>query len=164
MEEYITLFLLGMFKEEVIRYLQKLETREPAMVLHDFVAIRVGEVIKIDSYPTLILTPVGWNKQSPELTYTEAEMIEIVYKYQANLFIEGDDPEELEFRAMRYKEAIVECLRDNYKIGGVALGSIVSSVDNYNMMQGETLEYGCRLNIDVVAPHSLSAFKLTKEE
>jgi len=160
MEEFITGALLILFREEIKKYLDELATRSPAMNLANFSQINLGEVIKIDSFPAFILTPLGWSKNSSEVSYTESEFIEIMYRYQANIFIEGDDPEELELRAMRYREAVVELLRDNYKLGGVALGVIVSSVDNYNLMSGECLEYGTRLSIDVTAPHSLAAFKL----
>jgi hypothetical protein len=159
MEEFITNALLLLFEKEIIKYLSKLQEREPRMILSNFYDIQLGEIKKIHGYPSLFLTPMGWNKQSTEITYTMAEMIEIVYRFQASIFIDGDDPKELELRAMRYREAIVECMRNNHKLGGVAFGVIIPSVDNYNIISnGKVLEYGTRMTIEVIAPHSLSEY------
>ena len=155
MEERLARAILDVFKNHFNKYLSAIESKTPSSRLPNFYTVFFGDYKKIDGMPCLIITPTGWNKSTPEISYHEAMEIENVYRYQLTILIEGNDPFELEIRMMRYREAVIECLRDHYLLGGVALGSIISSADNYNLAAGggANLILGTRMNLEVYSLH-----------
>lgn len=162
MEEFLFLAIIALLKDVIGKYLAALAIRKDEMVLTDFYEIKTGEVTgrKVDGYPALFITPSGDNSFSETISYTMNEAPLQTYRYQIVMLIEGDDYEELELRAMRYREAIKEMFKANYTLGGVALGCRITSTDIHTVVasDGGELEHGSRMNLDIIAPEFISSF------
>jgi hypothetical protein len=155
-KERIGRALLQLFKDHADAYLDIFAVgRDPKLTLTHFQFIKYGEWKSIPYYPALTITPAGSSKISDDISYAEVNNdILDSYRYQVTMFIEGDDPEQIEFYMDRYIEAMKAMLHDYYNLGGIVRGLIVSSVDDYNLVGGGMkFEKGSRLNIDVIADH-----------
>jgi hypothetical protein len=163
MEEFLFLAIIALIKTYLADYLIALAAREPVMVLNDFYDVLTGEVTgrKVDGYPACFITPSGDSSYGESLVYTMNEAPIQTYRYQIVILIEGCEYEELEMRAMRYREAIKEMFKANTTLGGVSLGCRITSTDIHTVAVSDSgdLEHGSRLNLDIIAPEFISSFQ-----
>ena len=150
MEEQITRAIKDIITEELGKYIRVVEVKPPSIGLVDFYQIVIGEPRSLDGYPAMVIASTNWSKYSDDLIYSPNQDIIDTYTFQLTVYLEGDDPTELEFRAIRYREAIKECFRNNSTLNRTARGCIISSGDNYNSIIGEqTIEMVFKLTLEV---------------
>jgi len=161
MEEAITRSIKRLIIEECPKYLNRFSSREPPIILNNFYTVIVGQPDRIDGYPGITIVSVGWNKVSDDLIYTANQDIIDLYRYVLTVYLEGDDPELLEYMSMRYREALKECFRDFPFLYGTARGCIFSSGDNFNNIAGEqAIELSFKMNLDVYGMDQDSIIKV----
>jgi len=149
-EEAVSRAIEGIVLDNMGNYLSVLEKKSPAMILIDFYQVVMGEPRQIDGFPAIAIASTGWSKHSDDLIYCPNQDIIDVINYQLTVYLEGDDPTELEYRAMRYRAAIKECFRNNSTLNNTARGCIISGGDNFNSIIGEqAIELTFKLNLDV---------------
>jgi len=123
--------------------------------MRDIKLFNIGQNAEFDDFPAINLISIGWNKQSDDLTFTKSQNIICVYRYQIEIYLEGDDGEELELLMPLYKKAIMLCLYDKETEMICSYGCMVSSGENYNIAADEdtgNLMYGARLSLEIYAP------------
>jgi hypothetical protein len=149
-EEQITRAIEAIILNDYSSYLEVLAHKSPKMILNEIYQVHVGESRQIDSCPYVAIISPGWNKHSDDLIYCPNQDIIDLYNFTLEVHLEGDDPTELEYRAMRYREAFKSCFRNNSTLNSTARGCIISGGDNYNSILGEqAIELIFKMNLDV---------------
>lgn len=156
MEEAITRKLKDILETELAPTLALFATRSPAIVLTPPRRVYCAEAVAIERkfFPFIQIFAPGESEYGYSLSWPEGqESQEHIYRFYIDIWLEGTDPEELFFKLLRYKAAVVTTLRDNMNLDGLAIGCLVRNTSNNSLLGGgNNLVISARLNLDVLAP------------